>query len=185
MSRLRSSSLLLALALTLAACAETRVTDHALSSELTAVSHQRLGRTLLVIEVALPADQPERAVRLEEVSALIRTQLAPVTAAVVPSGPDNALLAQARGLGLDTVTVVRVEDYVRRGNLYLSLALPPVSWDTATTVSLRLRVLDVHSSTVIADLRRDRVRGGLFTLRSADDLPEELQQALRSLMVEG
>lgn len=185
MSLLRSSSLLLAFSLMTAACAQTRVTDHAVTPEATSVAADRIGRTLLVVETALPADMPERQARAAEVAGMIRGQLAALTGEIAAPDRDEALLAQARAKGLDTVSVVRVEDYVRNGNLYLAVAVPPVSWDTATTVSLRLRVLDARSGNLVADLRRDRVRGGMFTLRSAEDLPDELHQTLRSLIVQG
>jgi hypothetical protein len=38
---------------------------------------------------------------------------------------------------------------------------------------------------VLADLRRDRVRGGLFTDRTEADLPDELAVTLRSLIGAG
>lgn len=169
-----------ALCLLLAACAETRVTDHAFGPQPSGVG-ARSGRTLLVVETALPASTPDRERRAAEVTRLVREHLAAAATHVAAPDRDDALLAQARAEGLDTVSVVRVEDYAREGNLYVALAVPPVSWDTRTVVSLRVRMLDARTGATLTDVRRDRTRGGLFTARTEEDLPAELEQALQSL----
>lgn len=169
----------IALCLLLAACAETRVTDHALGPQPLAAA--RSGRTLLVVETALPAASPDRDRRAAEVTRLVREHLAATATHVATPDRDDVLLAQARAEGLDTVSVVRVEDYGREGNLYIGLGVPPVSWDTKTVVSLRVRVLDARTGAILTDMRRDRTRGGHFTARTEEDLPAELEQALESL----
>ncbi|MGE5476212.1 MAG: hypothetical protein ACM3Q1_06125 [Bacteroidales bacterium] len=179
----RSSTLAILLALGLAACAETRVTDRAATQAT--IPAKLAGKTLLVVETALPADTPEREARAAEAVALVRQHLAPVTGGEAAPASDEALAAQARAQGLDSVSVVRVEDYARRGNLYVAIALPPVAWDTRTEVTLRLRVVDARTGATLTDLRRDRVRGGLFTLRKAEDLPAELTETLNSLLPAG
>jgi hypothetical protein len=175
----------MAFCLVLAACAQTRVTDHAVSPASLPVDAERLGRTLLVVEPALPGDDQDRDSHAAEATQVIRESLAVLPGRTGPSGSDESLLALARSSGLDSVLIIRVEEYARRGNLYVALAVPPVSWDTKTTVSLRLRALDARTGEVIADLRRDRVRGGLYTDRTAGDLPDELRETLRSLLAKG
>lgn len=171
------STLALLSALTLTACAETRVTDRAAAP----TPPQSLGSTLLVVETALPADTPERERRAAEAERLAGEFLSARVGGTTAPAPDAALAAEARARGLSSVSVVRIEDYARRGNLHVALAVPPVSWDTRTEVTTRLRVIDVASGTTASELRRDRTRGGLFALRSPDDLPGELAAMLDSL----
>ena len=186
--------------LAFAGCAETKVEDHAALASANAgpvASAAKLGRVLVVEEAALPADLPDRARRQAEaeravwkaVSALSLLDTIPAAtvlgispAAGWASLDDASLLAAGRRAGADTVMILRVEQYARSGNLYLAIALPPVWWDSKTSVSLRLRLLDVQSGKVLADLRRDRERGGTYVDRTADELPDELEASLRSLI---
>lgn len=182
MPRAPLSRIAVLLALSLGACAETRVSDRPpVAMPTTAATPNR---TLLVVETALPADTPERDTRAAEVVELTRSHLAPRMGAVATPASDEVLAAEARHKGLESVSVVRIEDYARRGNLHVALALPPVSWDTRTEISVRLRVIDARTGTTTGELRRDRVRGGLFTLRSPKDLPSELTETLDSLFPE-
>ena len=186
--------------LAFAGCAETKVEDHAALASANAgpvASAAKLGRVLVVEEAALPADLPDRARHQAEaeqavwkaVSALSLPDAIPAAtvlgvrpAAGWASLDDATLLAAGRRAGADTVMILRVEQYARSGNLYLAIALPPVWWDSKTSVSLRLRLLDVQSGKVLADLRRDRERGGTYVDRAADELPDELVASLRSLI---
>lgn len=185
MKAIPTSSLLIALALGMAACAETRVTDHAAPSTAKSANSESLGRTLRVVETAFPENLPDRAELAAEAIQLTRSTLASVPGEDAQPDSEANLLALARAKGLDSVLVVRIEDYARRGNLYVSVAVPPVSWDTNTTISIRLRALETRTGTVIADVRRDRVRGGLFTTRTKADLPDEMKEILKSLVVVG
>lgn len=175
------STLALLSALALTACAETRISDRA----AVPTAPQSLAATLLVVETALPADTPERDRRAAEAERLTGKLLSARVGATTAPAADAALAAEARARGLSSVSVVRIEDYARRGNLYVAVAVPPVSWDTRTEVSVRLRVIDAASGTTASELRRDRTRGGLFTLRSPDDLPGELAAMLDSLFAAG
>jgi hypothetical protein len=171
-----ASSLAIAAALMLAACAETRISDHTTESPRPAA----LDRTLLVVETALPADTPDLESRTAEAQAVVHALLDHRVGGMAAMAPDAALSTEARARGLGSVSVVRIEDYARRGNLYVALALPPVSWDTRTDISVRLRVIDAQSGTA-SEMRRDRTRGGLFSLRSPADLAPELAATLESL----
>jgi hypothetical protein len=185
MGRPPPSSLALALCLGLAACAQTLVTDHAVPLKGQAVEAGRLGRTLLVVELALPGGDKDLEARGAEASQVIRESLPVATGLIGQPDSDEHLFALARSSRLDSIMIIRVEEYARHGNLYVGLAVPPVSWDSNTTVSLRLRALDARTGAVIADLRRDRVRGGRFTNRTPADLPGELRETLGSLVVKG
>lgn len=180
MSKHLASSLAIATALMLAACAETRISDHSTESPRPAP----LERTLLVVETALPADTPDLEHRTAEAEATVHALLDHRVGGVAAMAPDAELSAEAQRRGLASVSVIRVEDYARRGNLYVALAVPPVSWDTRTDVSVRLRVIDAQGGTA-TELRRDRTRGGLFTLRAPADLPEELGKTLETLFAAG
>lgn len=165
---------LMAACVLLAGCAKTTITDHGLAAG--PVPASRLGRPLLVVETALPAAETAGA----EAARLVRESL-PAAVSADPDSEDR-LLAEARMRGLDSVLTVRIEEYARRGNLYLGVAIPPLSWDTSTLISLRVKALDARTGQVIADVRRDRVRGGLFTLRTPKDLPAEMKAMLASLV---
>jgi len=178
---------LMPLPLVLGACAETSVTDHlvvpsTLSAEQSPLHLTQLGRALVTIETALPEDAWDRDKRIVEAEKMVVAALAPITGQLVPADSEAALLAKARAAGLDSVIIIRVEDYERYGHLTIGIDLPPLKWDTNTTVSLRVRALDAHDGKVLADLRRDRVRGGLFTRRTAEDLPQEMNELLLSLI---
>lgn len=174
------STLAILAALTVAACAETRISDRATQP----VQPRTLEHTLLVVETALPADTPDLAQRTAEVGTAVHALLDHRVGGTADTAPDAALAAEARTRGLNSVSVVRIEDYARRGTLSLGVALPPLSWDTRTDVSVRLRVIDAATGTA-TEMRRDRTRGGLYTLRSPQDLPEELAATLASLFTPG
>ncbi len=174
------SSLLLLACIGLGACAKTTITDHVLAAK-PPVDAARLGRSLLVVETALPDAQGKGASPgSAEAIRLIRESFA--AAGTAEADSEERLLAKARAEGFDSLVLVRIEDYVRRGDLYVGIALPPVSWRTATLISLRLKALDTKTGAVIADLRRDRTRGGLYTLRSSRDLPAEMKALIQSLV---
>jgi hypothetical protein len=185
MKQLRSSSLLACACLVLAACVETSVTDHAALKAAPGLDAARLGRTLLVVETALPDDDAARDAHATATIGLVRATLAGLPGAAADPDTEANLLARAKSGGFDSVLIVRVEDYTRHGAVRIGLAVPPVVWETSTLVSLRLRALAAGSGAVLADLRRDRVRGGLFTDRTEADLPDELAVTLRSLIGAG
>lgn len=183
MKRILWSSFVVVGLLVTASCARTTVTDHATLPPSDVLAADRLGSTLLVVETALPsvegADDDGRA---EEAVRTARQTLSFLTARPGAASAETELLRRATAAGLDSVLVIRVEDYRRTGELHIGLAVPPVSWETRTVVSVRLRALNVLDGRVIADLRRDRVRGGLYTHRTIEDLPGELAETLRSLV---
>lgn len=171
------SSALVAASLALCGCARTTVTDHSLAPVDGPMAAAKIGKPLLVVERALPVNAKSDGAEAER----LISQAFPGAETAAPAAEEQ-LLSQARARGLDSVLMVRVEEYARRGNLYLAVALPPVSWDTSTLISLRVKALDAKTGAVLADLRRDRLRGGLFTLRTPKDLPAELKAMLASLM---
>lgn len=189
---LSAASLLLAVA----GCAATSVTDHSPSGAASAgaavIRSGQLGRTLLVTDMALPAHVEARAEREAEARAVAARTIATLTSREVvaaerllgeAAGGDEArVLAAARANGFDNVIFLRIEDYQRNGELLVAVAVPPVAWKTETAISLRFRVLEAADGTVLADIRRDRVNGGFFALRKVEDLPAELDLALRSLV---
>lgn len=184
----------------LANCSETRVEDHAAvpapGSGAPVISAARLGRVLILQQVALPVGIPNRARHEAEAEKAVwetiaalpiphvipATVLGPRPTAGWSSLDDAELLAAARRVDADTVMMLTVEEYARSGHLFIAIALPPVWWDSKTSVSLRLRLLDVRSGVVLADLRRDRESGGTYVDRTPAQLPGELEASLRSLI---
>jgi hypothetical protein len=174
---------MIAAALALGGCAETQVTNHTPQSERISLPIERLGHTLLVVENALPHGDHEAWDQTADLTTLISGYLGQAVGGSTTTHSDADLLSQARAQGLDSVTIVRIEEYARHGTLSVNIALPPVSWETHTLVSLRLRVLDVKTGHTEIDLRQDRKNGGPMTLRSRQDLPKELQESLSSLVI--
>ncbi|MBP2310940.1 hypothetical protein [Azospirillum soli] len=192
--------------LLLAGCAETRMTDRVAVGGVPSssppllnpvVQAVDLGRTLLVPITGFRSGDPDQVRREAEVERVVRETVAglPIRQTVTPdtllgappeggwAGIDEGrLVAAARAAGLDTVLILRVDDYARTGAITVALAVPPVTWETETKVAVQVRLLDVRSGTVRTDLRRLRERGGLFALRGHDELPAELSATVRSLI---
>lgn len=184
-----------ALAALLAGCSSVRTQDSVavgpIAADVPVIEARSLGRVLLVpIVSASPAGPVASADTVREALSTLppgsimtpESLLGPTPAGGWATVDEGRLLAAARGAGLSSVMIVRVDDYVRRGTLSVAVAVPPVSWDTKTAVGVHLRVLDAATGAVRADVRRVRENGGLYTLRTADDLPQELNAAVASLV---
>lgn len=161
------------------------------AADVPVIEARSLGRVLLVpIVSASPAGPVASADMVREALATLppgsvvtpESLLGPAPAGGWATVDEGRLLAAARGAGLSSVMIVRVDDYARHGSLAIAVAVPPVSWDTKTAVGVHLRVLDAATGTVRADVRRVRENGGLYTLRTADDLPQELTAVVASLV---
>jgi hypothetical protein len=75
------------------------------------------------------------------------------------------------------VMVVRLEELGPTLKFYLS----PILWGGSTKVSLRLRVLDVATSSLGSDIAADWEKGGAFVIRGAKYFEESLTSALESV----
>ncbi len=75
------------------------------------------------------------------------------------------------------VIVVRLEELGPTLKFYLS----PILWEGSTKVSLRIRVLDVATSSLGSDVATDWEKGGAFVIRGVKYLEESLAAALESV----
>jgi len=75
------------------------------------------------------------------------------------------------------VVVVRLEELGPTLKFYLS----PILWEGSTKVSLRIRVLDVATSSLGSDVATDWEKGGAFVIRGAKFFEESLTAALESV----
>lgn len=75
------------------------------------------------------------------------------------------------------VVVVRLEEVGPTLIFYLS----PILWEDPTNVSLRIRVLDVATSSLDSDVTMDWKKGGAFNIRGAKFYDESLTAALASV----
>lgn len=75
------------------------------------------------------------------------------------------------------VVVVRLEEL----GPILMFNLSPILWSGATNVSLRIRVLDVATSSLDSDITTDWIKGGAFNIRGAKYYAESLTAALETI----
>jgi hypothetical protein len=75
------------------------------------------------------------------------------------------------------VIVVRLEEL----GPILMFNLSPILWSGATNVSLRVRVLDVVTSSLDSDITTDWIKGGAFNIRGAKYFAESLTAALETV----
>lgn len=184
----------------LAACSVTEEVDRVAVGQIapgqSALRTDAIGRTLLVVDSGLRADTPDRAGRIDEAKRIVRQALADAGATVdEPASllrPEPAegwsalgeerLLQAARGAGLRSLLLVRVEDYTNLLRVHVPLPLPAPLWQTESQVGVRLKLVNVADGTVLVDVYRDRITGGFFTIRSRADLAPALSELMRSLV---
>lgn len=184
-----------AVAALLAGCSSVRTQDAVAvgpaATDVPVIEARSLGRVLLVPIISASSAGPvASADTVREALATLppgsvvtpESLLGPAPAGGWATVDEGRLLAAARGAGLSSVMIVRVDDYARRGTLSVAVAVPPVSWDTKTAVGVHLRILDAATGAVRTDVRRVRENGGLYTLRTAEDLPGELTAVVASLV---
>jgi hypothetical protein len=75
------------------------------------------------------------------------------------------------------VVVIRLEEL----GPILMFNLSPILWSGATNVSLRIRVLDVATSSMDSDITTDWMKGGPFNIRGAKYYAESLTAALETV----
>jgi hypothetical protein len=63
--------------------------------------------------------------------------------------------------------------------------LSPIIWQGSTKVSLRIRVLDVVTSSLDSDVALNWEKGGAFVVRGANSLEDSLTAALISVFQRG
>lgn len=179
---------LMALVLTLSACASVQVRDDVLQGALPWAPAQggSLGRLSVWPETTWRPDQKERESReAMAVAAITRafadyphgtvSEIRPVTPWVAESEPER--LGAAKAAGIDTVVMVRVSELGPL--LYLSL---PVLWSTYSDVKFRLRIVRPENGQVLLDAERHRKVGGPFALRGTEPLAAEMELALRDAL---
>jgi hypothetical protein len=84
------------------------------------------------------------------------------------------LVRSAREANVNTLCLLTVHRYA--GQLWIWL-IPP-GWAAQTFVNYRLRVLDVASGEIVADLRRSRTSGGYLSTVGRRTLPRDLRDDL-------
>jgi len=90
---------------------------------------------------------------------------------------DSELIAAGNKAGADKVLHFRIEEL--GPNLYPYLS--PILWKTENEVVLQLRVLNVATTNIEADLSSQWKRGGAFTLYGASSLPTDFSGILQAI----
>jgi hypothetical protein len=83
--------------------------------------------------------------------------------------------------GFQKVVVLRLEELGPLLMIYLS----PILWEGLTNVSLRIRILDVATSSLESDITIDWKKGGAFNIRGSKYFDESLTAALDSIFGKG
>lgn len=154
-----------------------------------------LGRVVLLVEVDQVGPERRRQAKTAEVHDIVRETLGSMPQTVLldtvyllePELESSAwkrcseyeLVAAARERGIDTIGTLQVDRYVG----YAGIALLPPGWWAETVVEYRLRLLDVTSGEVLADVERARRRGGYFGWTRPSNLPRDFRDDLSALVV--
>ena len=186
--------LLIALAIiALVGCASTKVTMHVVGKKPPLCRTQSSSQTALVFsgtawrenqkEVALREEMASRAIsRFFKTSscfakAEVQRLVSENEEAIALSDTDILEYARSSGEHYDKVIIVRVEEL----GPFLVFYLSPILWEGGTEVVLRVRVLDVKTSTLEANISTHWKDSGAFVIKGTKTLEQDLQAALDSV----
>ena len=181
------------LAILIAGCATTSTKIYQISEKtvICGRNSDNFGYTAVLPEAAWRNDQKEPAKR--ELMALEEIKKAfdnfPCGSLSAPGGvrefakwsrkSESELLKDFSNEGVDTIILLRIEEFTPR--LYLTLSLP-VLWGGSSEADFRIRMLSVKTGKVLVDMRVLRSTGGPFNIRPAEWARDELKAALHSII---
>jgi hypothetical protein len=90
---------------------------------------------------------------------------------------DEELISAGVAIGADKVIKFRIEEL--GPNLYLYLS--PILWETQNEVSLQVKILNMKTGKVESDISTQCKRGGAFTFNSAESLPDNFTETLKTI----
>jgi hypothetical protein len=177
---------------TLAGCATTRLTTHAVGNKPPLCQAQALPETALVLwgtawrenqkEVALREGMASRAISQFFNTSFPKVDVLKLAAgreAVGLSDTEALKFAASTGVQYEKVILVRVEELGPLLIIYPS----PVLWEGGTEVVLRVRVLNANTSALETDIAIHWKDSGAFVLKGTKTLEQDLQAALSSVFV--
>lgn len=180
-----------ALVFVLAGCStvNSRATEH-----VSWRGDETLGRVVLLVELDQVGPERRRPAKTAEVHDIVRNALesmygtamldathlfdGEIESAGWKKSSEYELIAAARERGIDTIGTLQVDRYVGSSGI----ALLPPGWWAETVIAYRLRLLDVATGEVLADVERARRRGGYFGWAGPSDLPRDLREDLADLI---
>jgi len=181
------------LAILIAGCATTSTKIYQISEKtvICGRNSDNFGYTAVLPEAAWRNDQKEPAKR--ELMALEEIKKAfdnfPCGSFSAPGGvrefakwsrkSESELLKDFSNEGVDTIILLRIEEFTPR--LYLTLSLP-VLWGGSSEADFRIRMLSVKTGKVLVDMRVLRSTGGPFNIRPAQWARDELRAALQDII---
>jgi hypothetical protein len=168
-------------------CATTTISKYQAVGESTICNGRDLGTVAVLPETAWRSDQKEPEKRsmmaLEEITKSF--QMMSCGKLSEPGGvkafsnwssnPESELLAQFIVKGVDTLIIIRLEEFTPRLSFTFSL---PFLWRGSNEADYRIRVISTKTGTVLNDMRVKQVTGGAFNVRPAEWSREELSSAL-------
>ena len=177
--RLRNGLITLAYMAGLASCSHTSIDEHVGPGSSKTISPAQLGHVLLVIETALPTPS-----FTEQASQCVREAVAFLPHSEANSDTESHLLQIAQSQHLNSVLIIRAEDYQFDNNFGIYLSLLPIRWTAQTAVSIRIKALDAKSGTVLADLRKDRVTETTYKNLFTEERSEEMKALIASILTD-
>ncbi len=181
------------MALSIAGCASTSIKIYRAAGKPTICDgkNEGLGHIVILPETAWRNDQKEPAKReamaLEEIKNAF--QDFPCGNLSAPGGiryfsswsgkPESELLKQFSFEGIDTIILLRIEEFTPY--LYVTFSLP-VLWSGSNESDFRIRMLSVKTGDVLTDMRVRRSTGGPFNIRPAEWSRDEFRAALQGII---
>ena len=181
------------LAILIAGCATTSTKIYQISEKtvICGRNSDNFGYTAVLPEAAWRNDQKEPAKR--ELMALEEIKKAfdnfPCGSFSAPGGvrefakwsrkSESELLKDFSNEGVDTIILLRIEEFTPR--LFITLSLP-VLWGGSSEADFRIRMLSVKTGKVLVDMRVLRSTGGPFNIRPAEWARDELKAALHNII---
>jgi hypothetical protein len=185
-----------ALTLTLAGCAATRITIHAIGDRPPLCRSQPSQPSALILwGAAWRSNQKEVSLREEIASRAISRFFADNAcfsnvqllksvnnrSAIELSDVEALKFAEATGKHYDRVILLRVEELGPLLILYIS----PILWEGGTEAVIRVRLLNTATSALEADITTHWRESGAFVLKGTHSLERDLQAALAAVFLSG
>ena len=189
MKKITTASILI-ITLFLAGCAATTVRTYQAAGQSSICNGKNLGTVAVLPEAAWRQDQKEPEKREMMALTEIKNVFQSISCGSVskPGGvrefanwssiPETELLNRFASEGVDTIIIIRLEEFTPY--LYVTFSFPFL-WGGSNAADFRIRTLSTKTGTVLNDMRINRVTGGAFNIRPAEWSGKELNSALSEI----
>jgi hypothetical protein len=144
-----------------------------------------LGKVVIAPLTRWRVDQKEPAVR-EAIAQKAIDAVAPgipcaASVSVLPIAPDAQSadrLAKARADGAATALLIRIDELGP-----ITIISFPALWSTYSDVQFTLEAIDTQTDEILRSIPHHRRKGGAFEVRGLDPLQDEMEQALKDVIL--